>query len=107
MTEIQAWAASRTDSVRVHAGESGLPVSIQIDPGELRYSGEELARTILDLCGRATSAARAERRTRLEQDGMDPDVLDRLGLPTAAAVAEAENERLDNETGRTGWMNSL
>ena len=107
MNEIEAWAMSRTDTVRVRANESGMPVAIHIDPVELRYGSDELARTILDLCVRATSTARAERRTQLERAGMDRDVLDRLGLPTAAAVADSENERFDDEGGPVSWMKSV
>ncbi len=107
MNEIEAWAMSRTDTVRVRANESGLPVKIHIDPDELRYGADELARTILRLSTRATSAARAERRGLLERDGVDRDILDRLGLPTAAAVADAENESFDGEPGPVGWMRSV
>ena len=107
MRKTEAWAASRTGSVRVRADESGVPVSVHIDPAELRYGGEELARTVLDLCIRATTAARAERRTRLERDGVDRDVLDRLGLPSACAVADAENERFGDEAGPVSWMKTV
>lgn len=107
MTEIQASAATRNDSVRVRASESGIPVSIHIDRDELRFGGTELARTLLDLCTRATDRARAERRVLLEQDGMDKDVLDRLGLPTAAAVADVESERMDFEESPISWMKSI
>lgn len=102
-----AQAATRDDSVRVRASESGLPVSIHIDSAELRYGGAELAATVLDLCRRATERARAERRTLLEQSGMSRGVLDMLGLPSASDVADAENELMDTEQPPSSWMTSL
>lgn len=104
MTE--SWASARDASVRVRASEHGVPTAIRIEPGELRYSGAELARTILDLCTRATERAKADRRILLERAGMDADILDRLGLPRADAVADAENERLESEPA-VGWMKSV
>lgn len=104
MNEISATAATRSDSVRVRASEGGLPVSIHIDQDELRFGGEELAGTLLDLCTRAAERARAQRRTLLEESGMAPDVLDRLGLPEEATVADAESERLDVEASPDSWM---
>ena len=104
---VIAQSATRDNSVRVRASESGTPVSIHIDPGELRYGGAELAATVLDLCKRATERARAERRTLLEQSGMDKDVLDMLGLPTASAVADAENELMGAEQPPSSWMTPL
>jgi hypothetical protein len=102
-----AWASTRTDSIRVRADDTGLPVEVRIEPGELRYGGAELARTVLDLTLRASTMARALRRIELERDGMDPDMLDRMGFPSTDAVAVAENEAMDREAGPTSWLRSV
>ncbi|MCZ4078223.1 hypothetical protein O1W68_09745 [Rhodococcus sp. H36-A4] len=107
MIEISATAATRSDSVRVQATESGIPTEIHVDQRELQYGGKELALTILQLCARATELAQAERRTLLENDGMDAHLLDRVGLPKASTVAAEENQRLDVEPAPTSWLRSV
>ncbi|QCB50612.1 hypothetical protein E5720_03535 [Rhodococcus sp. PAMC28707] len=107
MIEISATAATRSDSVRVRATESGTPTEIHVDRSEFHYGGTELARTILHLCARATELAQAERRTLLENDGMEAHILDRLGLPRASTVAAEENRRLDVEPAPTSWLRSV
>lgn len=107
MNEFSAWAATRADSVRVRATEGGVPTSVFIAPDELHYDSAELAATVLDLCRRATQSAKAQRRTQLEGEGMDADVLDRLGLPRTAAVARVENELMDAESAPDSWMKSV
>lgn len=107
MIEISAAAATRSDSVRVRATESGIPTEIHVDQRELHYGGTELARTILHLCARATELAQAERRTLLENDGMEAHILDRLGLPKASTVAAEENRQLDVEPAPTSWLRSV
>lgn len=104
MNVISAWAATRNNTIKVRSSEDGVPTAIHIDQNELRFGGTELAATLLDLCTRARDRARAERRTALEDSGMDRDVLDRLGLPTAAAVADSENELLAVEAPPVTWM---
>ncbi|WP_072807213.1 hypothetical protein [Rhodococcoides yunnanense] len=107
MNELTADASTRTESVRVRATESGQPVRIRIDPRELQFGGAELARTILQLCQRATESAKAERRTQLADHGMPAEVLDRLALPTSAAVTDAENSLMDLEPAPTSWLRSV
>ncbi|MGA9871593.1 MAG: hypothetical protein WBQ44_10690 [Rhodococcus sp. (in: high G+C Gram-positive bacteria)] len=107
MNDISAWAATRNNTVRVRVTEHGVPVAIRVDPDELRYGSEQLARTILQLCARATTSARAERRLFLEHDGMDANVLDRLGLPRATDVAQEESTLMDVEPPPTSWMKAV
>lgn len=107
MIETTAWAATRSQSVRVRATEAGVPIAVQIDPRELRFGGVDLSRTILDLHARATEAARAERRALLERDGVNADVLDRLGLPRPSQIAEIENEKMQAESPPDSWLESL
>lgn len=107
MSGFSAWAATRTDSIRVRADESGVPSAIHIESDELRFGGEALAKTVLDLCERATASARAARRAQLERDGVEPDILDRLGLPSASSVAAEENERLDRDAAPVSWMKTV
>ena len=82
-------------------------MEIHVDQRELQYGGTELARTILQLCTRATELAQAERRVLLEKDGMNDYILDRLGLPRASTVAAEENRRLDVEPAPTSWLRSV
>ncbi|RRQ25418.1 hypothetical protein DK926_23320 [Rhodococcus sp. Eu-32] len=105
--DVTAVAGTRSDSVRVRATEHGRPVDIYIDPNELRFGGTELAATILQLCRRATESAKAHRRDLLADDGVPTDVLDRLGLPTRAAVADAENRHLADDEEPTSWLRSV
>lgn len=107
MIESTAWAATRTDSVRVQATSGGVPTAVHIDSRELRFGGTELARTIMEVHARATQSAMARHRTRLERDGMAADILDRLGLPRASTVADTENELLGIEAAPVSWMKSL
>jgi hypothetical protein len=107
MSEITASASTRNESIRVLASEVGLPKSIHVDQDELRFGGTALAATVLDLCLRATQRARAQRRTVLENEGMDAETLDRLGFPSAAVVATQENERMDDEVAPSSWMRSV
>ena len=107
MTEISAWASTRTESVRVRADETGVPITVDIEQSELRYGGEQLASTVLDLTRRAADVARARRRTELERAGVDAAVLDRMGLPSEASVARAENALLERDSTPTSWLRSV
>jgi hypothetical protein len=103
-TVVSAVSATRSGSVSVRATEHGLPIAIAVDPRELRYGGTALASTILDRCTRATTAARAQCRIRLAEDGVPADILDRLGLPTEARVAADANDDLAQEPAPTSWL---
>ncbi|WP_305092264.1 hypothetical protein [Prescottella sp. R16] len=103
-----AVATNRAGTVTVRATETGLPVGLRIDRRELRYGGEELARQILDLCRSAGRDAGMQRREQLARDGVAPDLLDRLGLPTRDDVAAAEEavaaQAPENSGGPASWM---
>lgn len=85
---IVGQASTRSGSVAVRATEDGLPVSMRIDPRELRFNGADLAAAIVQQTRRATEFARADRRRLLADQGVPPDVLDRLGLPNRAEEAD-------------------
>ncbi|MFD4366247.1 hypothetical protein [Rhodococcus sp. NPDC058521] len=99
-----AAVSNRSGTVSVRTTEQGLPLEVRIDPRELRYDAQRLADEILELCQRSAMEAGARRRTELERDGMPKDVLDRLGLPTRAEVADAQLRQDEEEHGPTSWM---
>ncbi len=84
--------------------EQGLPLAIRIDPRELRYGGTRLADEILELCRRSALEAGARRRDDLARAGVPGDILDRLGLPTRAQVAETQRSQDEAESAPTSWM---
>lgn len=104
LTVLSAVSGTRSGSVAVRSTEHGLPIAIAIDERELRYGGGALAATIVQHCERARAAARAQRRTLLAEDGVPADVLDRLGLPTSARVADAANEDLAEDVAPASWL---
>ena len=99
-----ASAVNRARTVAVRATETGLPVDIRIDRRELRYGGEHLAQQILGLCREAGREAGARRRDELARDGVPRDILDRLGLPTRADVATAEQTAAEDVDAPASWM---
>ncbi|MGF0309410.1 hypothetical protein [Rhodococcus sp. IEGM1428] len=103
-TVLSAVSGTRSGSVAVRSTEHGLPIAVAIDERELRYGGGALAATILQQCERASTAARAQRRTLLAGDGVPADVLDRLGLPTNARVAAAANEDSAEDVAPASWL---
>ncbi|MFC9514158.1 hypothetical protein ACFTSD_00335 [Nocardiaceae bacterium NPDC056970] len=99
-----ATAVNRARTVAVRATETGLPLDIRIDRGELRYGGERLATEILRLCREAGREAGARRREQLSRDGVPADVLDRLGLPTREQVAASQRVEDESQAGPASWM---
>ncbi|MFI9508646.1 hypothetical protein [Nocardia sp. NPDC052566] len=98
-------AISRSGLISVETTETGLPTAVDLDPGELRRNPEELAHELLRLFQRSTDRARLARRAALTAAGVAPDVMDRLGLPTADAVADTEardEEEVEYEPG--SWL---
>lgn len=83
-------AASRTGLVSVETTELGLPTAISVHGAALRGDPHVLADEIMRLCRQAGNRARLARRNALGEAGADREVMDRLGLPTAAEVARAE-----------------
>ncbi|NLU81839.1 hypothetical protein [Rhodococcus sp. HNM0569] len=96
--------SNRSGTVAVRTTEQGLPVELRLDPRELRYGGRRLADEILELCKRSAMEAGARRREALERDGMRTDILDQMGLPTRAQVAEAQRAQDEEEPEPTSWM---
>lgn len=103
-TGASAAAGNRSGTVTVRTTEQGLPIEVRIDPRELRYGGQRLADEILELCKRSALEAGARRRAELERDGMPAGVLDRLGLPTRAEVADTQLQQDEEEHAPTSWM---
>lgn len=103
-TGAGAAAGNRSGTVAVRTTEQGLPIEVRIDPRELRYGGQRLADEILELCKRSAMEAGARRRAELERDGMPTGVLDRLGLPTRAQVADTQLRQDEEEHAPTSWM---
>ncbi|MBF6351428.1 MULTISPECIES: hypothetical protein [Nocardia] len=83
-------ATSRTGLVTVQTTELGLPTAISVYEVALRGDPHVLADEIKRLCRQSANRARLARRNALVEAGADREVLDRLGLPTAAEVALAE-----------------
>ncbi|QNG21416.1 hypothetical protein G4H71_17475 [Rhodococcus triatomae] len=99
-----AAVSNRSGTITVRTTEQGLPLDLRIDQSELRYGGQRLADEILKLCRRSAMEAGARRRDQLARDGMPADVLDKLGLPTRAQVADAQYAEDEEEAGPSSWM---
>ncbi|SDD86034.1 hypothetical protein [Rhodococcus tukisamuensis] len=102
-----ATAHNPAGTVTVRCSDRGLPLEVRLDPRELRYGGGHLAATILEVGRLATAEARARRRIELADAGVPPDVLDALGLPTRAALAEAERTADADRPAPTSWLRPL
>ncbi len=87
---ITGAAVSRSGRISVETTEMGLPTAVVIDRGELRRDPALLAGEILRLCRQGSARARLARRGELATAGVERDVLDSFGLPTADEVALAE-----------------
>lgn len=102
-----ATAHNPAGTVTVRCSDRGLPLEVRLDPRELRYGGGRLAATVLEVGRLAAAEARARRRTELADAGVPPDVLDALGLPTRAALAEAERAADADRLAATSWLRPL
>ncbi|MBF6211550.1 hypothetical protein IU433_19095 [Nocardia puris] len=100
-----ATATSRSGSISVVTTEQGLPISITVEPGELRRDPGALAGEILRLCKQAANRAGMERRAELEAAGLSADVLALTGLPKPEDVAEQELlEEQEYEQEPQSWL---
>ncbi|NLG56464.1 MAG: hypothetical protein GX542_12600 [Rhodococcus sp.] len=99
-----AATANRSGTITVRTTEYGLPIGLLIEQRELRYGGQRLADEILKLCQRSAMEAGARRREQLAESGVPKAVLDGLGLPTRAEVADAQYAWDEEEAGPTSWM---
>ncbi len=101
-------AANRTGSISVRTTEQGLPLGISVDPAELRRDPQALAAEVLRLCKQAANRAALARRAELEEAGVAPEALRRMGLPTPAEVAQSELQEEDEyETEPDSWLRSV
>lgn len=101
-------AANRTGSISVRTTEQGLPLGISVDPAELRRDPQALAAEVLRLCKQAANRAALARRAELEEAGVAPEALRRMGLPTPAEVAQSElREEDEYETEPESWLRSV
>lgn len=102
-----ATAHNPAGTVSVRCTDRGLPLEVRLDPRALRCGGGRLAATVLEVGRLATAEARVRRRTELAEAGVPPDVLDTLGLPTRAALAEAERTADADRPAPTSWLRPL
>ncbi|MER7453407.1 hypothetical protein ABTW96_24310 [Nocardia beijingensis] len=103
------WSAnSRTGTISVRTTEQGTPLSVTVDPAELRRDPEVLAGEILRLCRQAANRAALMRRAELEQAGMAPEMIALFGLPTPEDVARQEiADEEDYDTEPDSWLRPI
>ncbi|GGL23734.1 hypothetical protein [Nocardia jinanensis] len=101
-------AHSLTGSIRVRTTETGLPMAVSVEPGQLRRDPAALAGEILRLCGQSAARAGLERRKQLKEAGFTAEMLRLAGLPTEEEVARREivAER-DYDTEPESWLRSV
>ncbi|MFI5779350.1 hypothetical protein [Nocardia sp. NPDC051570] len=98
-------AALRGGDIVVTTTESGLPLALRVDPGQLRRDPADLADDLLRLCRLAANRAGLTRRKQLSGLGMSDQSLDLLGLPTQDAVEQAElGDENDYEFEPRSWL---
>jgi hypothetical protein len=101
-------AMSRDGSITVETTEQGLPLSISIEPSELRRDPGELAAELTRLCKRAANRAGAARRRQLAAAGVSPDLLALTGLPKPEDVERQELlEEQEYEVEPQSWLRSV
>jgi hypothetical protein len=102
---IVGQATSRTGLISIETTEAGLPTALSIDRTELGRDPHDLAREILRLCRQSSARARLTRRLELADAGVPRTVLDRLELPTAEQIAQAElMEEVENGYEPQHWL---
>lgn len=102
-----ATVGNRSGTITVRATDQGLPLEIRIDQRELRYGGNQLAASILEVCKRSALEAKVRRRADLTEQGVSPEVLDKLGLPTRNELAAAQHAEVEDEPAPTSWMRQV
>lgn len=100
-------AGRRDGGIRVRTNETGRPLEIHIEDGQLRRSASALGADILALCRIAGARAGVERRSELAAQGVPPDTLAVLGLPTQDVLVELESgfDAEDDEV--DSWLRPL
>lgn len=101
-------AVSRSGSITVETTEQGLPIKIDIEPGELSRVPAELAAEMLRLCKRSAGRAGMAQRAQLEEAGMSSEMLALTGLPTAEDIARDEQlEESEHDYEPQSWLRSV
>ncbi|WP_109525442.1 MULTISPECIES: hypothetical protein [Nocardia] len=101
-------ATSRNGSISVETTEQGLPISLTVEPEELRRDPSALAGDIVRLCRQAANRAGLARRAELEAAGLTGEVLALTGLPKPEDVARQELiEEQDYEDEPQSWLRSV
>ncbi|MGV9857450.1 hypothetical protein ACWDTD_02230 [Gordonia sp. NPDC003425] len=97
-------ARSRSGTLAVVTTPQGLPTTVRIDRSELKKSPQVLADEILRLCRRSAMVAGLRWREELVAAGAPSEVIDTLGLPTADALAHAEQSDDEIEDAPSSWL---
>ncbi|WP_280463512.1 hypothetical protein [Nocardia carnea] len=99
---------SLTGSIRIRTTETGLPVAVSVEPGELRRDPDALAGELLRLCKQSAARAGLERRKQLQEAGFTSEMLKLAGLPTEEQVARQELvQEQEYETEPESWLRSV
>ncbi|MFI1462577.1 hypothetical protein [Nocardia carnea] len=105
---IEFTAHSITGSIRIRTTETGLPVAVSVEPGELRRDPDALAGEILRLCKQSAARAGLERRKQLQEAGFTSEMLKLAGLPTEEQVARRELvQEQEYDTEPESWLRSV
>lgn len=100
-------AGRRDGGIRVRTDEAGRPLEIHIEDGQLRRSAGAVGTDILELCRIAGARAGVARRATLASQGVPPDVLAELGLPTRDALVTLEERFDDRDAEVDSWLRPL
>ncbi len=105
--EDARWASSRSGLVRVCATSGGLPVEVRLDDDALAAGVDDIAAEVLRLARDVARAIALERREILVRGGVEPEVLDALGLPRRGEIADAEVVDDWAEGAPRSWLRSV
>ncbi|MRH89375.1 hypothetical protein GFY24_18295 [Nocardia sp. SYP-A9097] len=98
-------ASLRGGEIVVTATDSGLPLTVRVSSGQLRRDPDALGADLLRLCRLAAARAGLRRRAYLSELGLSDEAMARLGLPTPAAVEQAElADEAEREYEPRSWL---
>lgn len=101
-------ARSLTGGIAVTTTERGLPLALQLDPGELDKAPQLLAAEILALCRLAAARAQVMKRRALLAAHVDPAVVRNLQLANEEDLIAAESALAAHDDEAPGsWMRSV
>lgn len=83
-------ASSPCGGLAVTTTAEGLPIGLRIAQSQLSVSLDVVAARILALCALARGGSAHQRRLRLRESGIPPEVLDALGLPDRGELLALE-----------------